>query len=52
MAGMPPRFLQMAIHGFVLEEGTKPAHERHLQVFLHTNLFPCRLSGPDNCYNT
>jgi len=36
MAGMPPRFLQMAIHGFVLEEDTKPGHERHLQVFLRT----------------
>jgi len=24
--------LHMAIHGFVLEEGTKPAHERDLQV--------------------
>jgi hypothetical protein len=22
----------MAIHGFVLEEDTKPAHERHLQA--------------------
>ena len=36
MAGLPPRSLQMAIQGFVLEEGTKPVHERHLQVFLRT----------------
>jgi len=36
MAGLPPSSLQMAIHGFVLEEDTKPAHERHLQVFLRT----------------
>ena len=25
--------LHMIIHGFVFEEGTKPAHEHHLQVF-------------------
>ena len=25
--------LHMAIHGFVLEEFTKPVHERHLQVY-------------------
>jgi hypothetical protein len=26
----------MIIHGFVFEEGTKPAHEHHLQVFLRS----------------
>jgi hypothetical protein len=32
MSGLPPRALHMIIHGFVLEEVTKPAHEHHLQV--------------------
>jgi hypothetical protein len=32
----------MIIHGFVFEEGTKPAHEHHLQVFLDrfASLYP------------
>jgi len=31
---LPPiAHLHMVIHGFVLEEFTKPAHEHHLQVF-------------------
>jgi hypothetical protein len=38
MAGLPPRSLQMAIHGFVLEEGTKSTHERHLQFLLRTQV--------------
>jgi hypothetical protein len=33
MTGLPHRSLHMIIHGFVFEEGTKPAHEHHLQVF-------------------
>jgi len=32
MTGLPRRYLHIAIHGFVLEEFTKPAHERNLQV--------------------
>jgi hypothetical protein len=30
--GLRKRYLQMAIHGFVLRKYTKPADEHHLQV--------------------
>jgi hypothetical protein len=32
LLGLPETHLHMAIHGFVLEEDTKPVHERHTQV--------------------
>jgi len=35
----------MAIHGFVLEEFTKPAHEHHLQAGLRA----CKPSSPSAC---
>jgi hypothetical protein len=39
----------MIIHGFVLEEVTKPAHEHHLQVLpALTSLVPAHLPGLEN----
>jgi hypothetical protein len=32
LTACPAARLHMAIHGFVLEEDTKPAHEHHLQT--------------------
>jgi hypothetical protein len=53
VTGLPRHTLHMIIYGFVLEEGTKPIHEHHLQVWpARASLVLFHLSGLRKSYAT